>query len=67
MCWAAPMGIPLRVILDKHNRFLPKTISEFYCFLDGQKEAFHYHESEVIWHAVSEARWEELDTCVIRT
>ncbi|SDA02963.1 BZ3500_MvSof-1268-A1-R1_Chr11-1g03238 [Microbotryum saponariae] len=58
------MGIPLRVVLDKHDRFLPETISEFYCFLGRQQEAFHYHESEVIWHAVSGARWEELDTYI---
>ncbi|KDE05223.1 hypothetical protein MVLG_04360 [Microbotryum lychnidis-dioicae p1A1 Lamole] len=38
------MGIPLRVLLDKHDRFMPATISD-----------------EVIWHAVSEATWAELE------
>ncbi|SCV73380.1 BQ2448_7306 [Microbotryum intermedium] len=56
-----PPGIPLRVLLDKRDRLLPETISEFYRLLASRTGAYHYHQSEVIWHAVSEATWLELE------
>ncbi|SGZ32458.1 BQ5605_C040g11875 [Microbotryum silenes-dioicae] len=58
------MGIPLRVLLDKHDRFMPATISDYYRFLEDRHRGripVHYHESEVIWRAVSEATWAELE------
>ncbi|SDA03069.1 BZ3500_MvSof-1268-A1-R1_Chr11-1g03289 [Microbotryum saponariae] len=58
------MGSPLRVLLDKHDRFMPATISAYYRFLYENRhgcEAVHYPESETIWHAVSEATWIELE------
>ncbi|SGZ32502.1 BQ5605_C040g11882 [Microbotryum silenes-dioicae] len=58
------MGIPLQVLLDKHDRSMPATISDYHRFLYEYRhgyDAVHYPESETIWQAVSEATWIELE------
>ncbi|SCZ93715.1 BZ3500_MvSof-1268-A1-R1_Chr6-3g08839 [Microbotryum saponariae] len=58
------MGISLKVLLDKHERFLPAALSDFYldtyCEARSSKQPVHHLESEVIWQAVSASTWNEL-------
>ncbi|SCZ93442.1 BZ3500_MvSof-1268-A1-R1_Chr6-3g08662 [Microbotryum saponariae] len=57
------MGIPLMVLLDKREEpLLPVDIANFYIYSYTQRKVWHHYESEVIWHAVGESTWLELDS-----
>ncbi|SGY16276.1 BQ5605_C012g06827 [Microbotryum silenes-dioicae] len=57
------MGIPLMVLLDKREEpLLPVDIAEFYIYSYRRREVWHHYESEVIWHAVGQSTWLELDS-----
>ncbi|SCZ93950.1 BZ3500_MvSof-1268-A1-R1_Chr6-3g09017 [Microbotryum saponariae] len=57
------MGIPLMVLLDKREEpLLPVDIANFYIDSYTQGKVWHHYESEVIWHAVGQSTWLELDS-----
>ncbi|SGY14008.1 BQ5605_C010g06035 [Microbotryum silenes-dioicae] len=57
-------GIPLRLLLDKRDHFLPGDMSRFFEETAIEPTARFYKEAEVIWQAVSEETWVELDNYV---
>ncbi|SCZ89600.1 BZ3500_MvSof-1268-A1-R1_Chr9g10471 [Microbotryum saponariae] len=57
-------GIPLRLLLDKRDHFLPDNMSRFFEQTAIEPTARFYKEAEVIWQAVSEETWVELDNYI---
>ncbi|SGY16687.1 BQ5605_C012g06950 [Microbotryum silenes-dioicae] len=53
-------GIPLRVLIDRREHFLPDMMFRFFEYAVRQPEARFYKEAEIIWQAVSETTWREL-------
>ncbi|SCZ93874.1 BZ3500_MvSof-1268-A1-R1_Chr6-3g08941 [Microbotryum saponariae] len=54
-------GIPLRVLIDRREHFLPDMMFRFFEYAGRRPKARFYKEAEIIWQAVSENTWQELE------
>ncbi|SCZ93647.1 BZ3500_MvSof-1268-A1-R1_Chr6-3g08793 [Microbotryum saponariae] len=54
-------GIPLRVLIDRRENFLPHMMYRFFEVAVRQPEVRYYKEAEVIWQAVSDETWRQLE------
>ncbi|KDE07070.1 hypothetical protein MVLG_02646 [Microbotryum lychnidis-dioicae p1A1 Lamole] len=54
-------GIPLRVLINRRECFFPDMMFRFFEYAGRRPKARFYKEAEIIWQAVSEKTWRELE------